>query len=48
MFREGIIKEIMDRRTYEKPSEARRRRHREAIKRCRREQKIRHDEYGID
>ena len=47
LYHEGLIAELRDRRFYEKPSEARRRRGREAVKRARRARRERHNDYGI-
>ena len=48
MFNEGIIKELMERRFYEKPSEKRRRKKIENTRRLRREQVKYFEELGVD
>jgi small subunit ribosomal protein S21 len=47
MFNEGIIKEVMDRRAYEKPSVKKRRKLNDAKRRAKKEQNRRLIRYGL-
>lgn len=47
MFNEGIIREVMDRRTFEKPSVKRRRKKAESTRRAKKEQQKLWISYGL-
>ncbi len=47
MFDEGIIRELRDRRFYEAPSAKRRRKKAEAVRRAKKEQRLKFREYGF-
>jgi small subunit ribosomal protein S21 len=42
---DGLIKEVLQRRFYEKPSEKRRRRHQEAIRNQRKQRRLRESQF---
>ena len=46
MFDEGIIRELRERRFYESPSQKRRRKHAEAVRRNKKENRLRMREIG--
>jgi len=47
MFDEGVIRELRDRRFYEKPSEKKRRKRAESIRRIKKDSRIRRRELGF-